>query len=289
MRDVGIPTPVPLSSDRAYTVLLDGTVWEASGQDTTTWKQWLAAPQPTPVQTTPSVPVPDAADFIATHRNTTEPDTSHSGDPSGTYVAYFRLGALTGGGGQPQYVTSDAPIGTSPTWSLYEGMNVDANFIQVSGCVVWLFPRGVWFYQTTEITGVGPAGTNCLVIVAGMNGPVPNTEFGAYDTDSIGIWFSGGLRADIPVILVSDGKVVLWHYNNPDGSCAAPELSIFAESVGLMGPRPPHMASLRHPAQGPLNNHFLPMLQGNGALPNVTSTSGYRLALVPGTWRASTP
>ena len=143
--------------------------------------------------------------------------------------------------------------------------------------------------QTTEITGVGPAGTNCLVIVAGMNGPVPNTEFGAYDTDSIGIWFSGGLRADIPVILVSDGKVVLWHYNNPDGSCAAPELSIFAESVGLMGPRPPHMASLRHPAQGPLNNHFLPMLQGNGALPNVTSTSGYRLALVPGTWRASTP
>ena len=92
---------------------------------------------------------------------------------------------------------------------------------------------------------------------------------------------------------MSDGKVVLWHYNDPAGLSYAHQLSIFAESVSLMGPTSPytqlrHM-ELHHPAQGPLDNHFLPMLQGNGALPNVTSTSGYRLALVSGTWRASTP
>ena len=72
-------------------------------------------------------------------------------------------------------------------------------------------------------------------------------DLAAYGADSAGIWFRGGLRSTIPVVLASDGKVIVWHDNNYQGSSDVPELSVFAESVSLMGPEAPYTATLRHP------------------------------------------
>ncbi len=284
------------ATDRSGTILLDGPIWETSGQPIGDWRQWLDHPWPDSVQTTPQVPVPGVHEFIAAHANGTQPVITHHGDPTDPLSTYVSRFALTGGASQPLYTTSDDT--SDPTWSFYEGMSIDLNEVRVSGCVVWLFPRGVRFFQPVQIEGTGAPGADCLVIVAGRNGPTPNTDHDEDGLATAGIWFNGGLQSGIPLVLVSDGKVVIWHDNNYAGGSTADswagDLSIFAESVNLMGPEPHHGAfhnSMRFYRQdhGRLNQRFLPMLLGNGALPNLTSETGHRLALQAGTWRASTP
>jgi hypothetical protein len=284
-------------TDRTGTVTLDGPIWETSGQPISDWREWLGHPWPSlaEIQTTPRVPVPDVREFIAARANGTQPVIVHLGDPIDPYSTYISRLTLTGGTSQPLYTTSDDP--GNRTWSFYEGVSIDLNEVRVSGCAVWLFPRGVRFFQPVQIEGTGPPGADCLVIVAGQNGPTPNTDYDEYELADAGIWFNGGLQSNIPVVLVSDGKVVIWHDNNYTGGSTADswagDISIFAGAVSLMGPElaSTHTVQLGHVEHGTgtLNEHFLPMLLSNGALPSLTSASGRRLALQPGTWRASTP
>jgi hypothetical protein len=122
----------------------------------------------------------------------------------------------------------------------------------------------------------GLSGQDCLVIIAGPEG--------------ITCW--GGLQATIPVILVSSGRVVLYHGNNPSGSSSTVDMSIFARSAEFMGPAAPAVLPLVRYPDGPLNTlganpGFVEALAGQGALPNAIPAGGRRLELVPGSWHAS--
>lgn len=271
-----------LYTPRGGTVLLDGLVWETSGQDTTAWTQWLAPPRPGPIQASPGVPIPEVGDFIARHPTTRRPMITF---PGGTKTYTLQTGSDT-----PAYrITDDT---SNPTWSLFEDYPVHEIDIRVQGCIVWLLPRGARFCHQPHVTGLSGGGRDCLVMVAGRNGPVTNTVFDEYGMDSAGIWFQGGLQADIPVILVSNGKVAIWHDNEYSGATVntwANDLSIFAGSVSLMGPEQTNWMRLRHPAGGSLETTLLPLLLQHAALPNSGSSSGHSLDLITGTWRASAP
>jgi hypothetical protein len=263
--------------DRLQTVLLDGPVWESSSQDTNSWKPSLCAPAPLGIRKSPAVPPADVAPLLAT--------------ASGATLA-VQSGPVT----DPVY-TLDAS-GTPGFPRYFRAQDTDENFsftsfprpsctIQVRGMAVWLLPRGAMFYEGTVITG-DPA-TDCLVVIAGRMegtfGPSPGISPRA------SICFLGFMRADIPVVLVSNGKVLFWHENDWDRSTMTTDLAIFARSVEFMGPwrNPPDPEFLqlhRYPS-GPLNTFFLDALANQGALPNASSASGKRLDLVPGSWQAS--
>jgi hypothetical protein len=149
----------------------------------------------------------------------------------------------------------------------------------VRGLAVWLLPRGALFWQGTEIKG-DPA-TDCLVVIAE---PKTGTGFAGLGPTA-SICFHGSLEADIPVVLVSSGKVLLWHGNDPARSTATNDVAIFARSAEFMGPAAPAVLWLRRIQNGPLDALFLGALASQGALPNVTSANGRRLDLVAGTWR----
>jgi hypothetical protein len=277
---VTVAPPGYLPNDRDHTVLLDGPIWESSGRDTSGWLDHLRSPVPVGIRTWPavpdSVPLPDVDPFLTPGRinaalsavNSEPPDENpiYTLDASGTIPgvpAYFR--AEDEGGGSPYSLDTESPVRHSSCT------------IQVRGLAVWLLPRGARFYQGTVITGVDPS-TDCLVIIAGLN------------TGPASIYFRGYLHADIPVILVSSGKVSLWHLNDYDASTFTNDLAIFARSTEFMGPDPTRGVLQLHRdpnGTGPLNTLFLDALAAKGALPNATSASGRRLDLVPGTWRAS--
>jgi len=164
--------------------------------------------------------------------------------------------------------------------------------VQVRGLAVWLLPHGAMFYEATTITGTDP-NTDCLVVIAGPR----DQQFGESDADrpTSSICSLGFLRADIPVVFVSSGEVLLWHENDWDRYSSMPDLAIFARSVRFMGPAISagvHL-QLRRDPNGRLNTplgvnpSFLDALSSQGALPNASSVTGRRLDLVPGTWQAS--
>ena len=271
----------PLSpANRNQTVLLDGPVWESSPQDTNSWKPLLSAPAPLGIRKSPAVPVPDVAPFL---------------DPSGP-VGTARLTVNSAPPAANPIYTLDAS-GTPGVPAYFRAEDSDANFsfnsfprpgctIQVSGLAVWLLPRGAMFYQGTVITG--DPSTDCLVVIAGpMTG-----HFGSSSAPGpmSSICFLGFLRADIPVVLVSSGEVLLWHENDYLVDGFANDLAIFARSARFMGPytaaSPPAFLQLHRNENGPLNTFFLDALGSQGALPNASS-SGRRLDLVPGSWQAS--
>jgi hypothetical protein len=119
-----------------------------------------------------------------------------------------------------------------------------------------------------------------------MTGGLGQTE--AERPNETSIMFLGGLRADIPVILVSSGEVLLWHENDWDESTSTTDLAIFARSARFLGPDPDYgVLQLHRDLDGPLNTLFLDALASQGALPNASSIGGRRLDLIPGTWQAS--
>jgi hypothetical protein len=181
--------------------------------------------------------------------------------------------------------------GGDPYWSLHvdylttpPGGNPRANFTQVTvrGMAVWMLPRGANFEHQVEIR-TDQAGRNCLVIVTGERG----------------VRFNGGLKAGIPVILISSGQVAIRHENESWGATVnsyATDLSVFAGSVSLMGPCRDYWdggawghntMQLHHPTDGLLESEYIAFFMLNGALPNAGSSTGHALALRSGTWRVS--
>jgi Tfp pilus assembly protein PilX len=270
---------VPATS-RAGTVTLNGSVWVTSGQDTMSWEQWLAQPWPSPLWTRPAIPPPDADNFILQHANANAPDI----DSTGGHWTY----TLDGGTSAPVYVTSDDA--TNQSWSLQDKHPTGDVSIQVHGCAVWLFPRGVIFWHPPTITGT--TGMDCLVIVAGRQGPDDDP---LVQSDMAGIVFEGGLNASIPVILVTSGEAILWRNNDylaSDPNSVVGDLCVYAQRATFMGPTAGGGSShmyLDHPVNGLLNGYFVDFLLDHDALPNANSSSGHSLALVSGTWHASTP
>jgi hypothetical protein len=248
--------------NRSQTVLLDGPVWESSPQDTNSWKPLLYPPAPLGIRKSPAVPVPSVAPFLTQHPGPFDlAELPVVSGPASNRI--YLLGA--GSGGTVGYFST--PDNSDPSFSLR--LFPYGCQVQVQGLAVWLMPRGIYVFEPVLING-DPT-KDCLVIIAGPEG----------------ITFWGGLQASIPVILVSNGQVILFHGENRSSSSSTVDLSIFARSAKFMGPVAPAVLPLLRNPNGPLNTFFLDALAAQGALPNVTSVSGRRLVLVPGSWHAS--
>jgi hypothetical protein len=274
-------SPLP-PEDRERTVLLDGPVWESSGQPRDHWLDPLRPPEPDSIRTSPAVPVPDVTPYLASPGLIDWARPADKGEPATESVIYTLDASATPG--VPAYFTAED---TDPDFSLNTRTPLKtACTIQVRGLAVWLLPRGALFYMDTEVTG--DPGTACLVVIAGRKTPTGSfLDFGP----TASICFEGHLQAQIPVIFVSSGKVLLWHQNDHNESTLTTDQAIFARSVEFMGPdanaTPSLALQLHRYADGPLNTLFLDALAGQGALPNATSSGGRRLDLIPGTWQAS--
>jgi len=279
----------------AQTVNLEGRVWEASGADSTAWWSWLYTPYPlTPIIRDPAATPVDMA-FIAAHQ-VGAPAAPITVDYPAPYTEYM-LDA--GGGPNVGYFLSPKPdpFTTYSFWSGYNGSSSSeaTPVVTVNGLVVWMFPNGVRFNYGVRIRGKG-TGNDCLVIVAGPNGKPPSS----FEPDpTVGIRLFGGLFAEIPVILVTSGRVVIEHQNNQVGdfspipgspagkSNAQNGLCIYAGAVTLQGPTQV-MSLVRNDPGGNLDQ-AISQLVPQGALPNVTSASDRSLRFVAGSWRDSLP
>ncbi len=261
--------------DRDSTVVLLGRVSQGAPLGSNAWLDSLA-PLPPPRAAVVLVPgtleTPALAPYFAAHPAASAAPVErsgqvyhlHSGLPD--VPAYFR-----GDGADPQ--------------AFYQTANVPMQ-VNVNGLVVWLFPGGVRF--AGPVTVAGPLGTGnegCLVIVAGRAGAANDPAY-----PDAGIRFCNGLDSAIPLILVSDGSVMLEEAGEPAQNLTVPDLAVFASGVRLLGPRGTfqHLMQLAHPAVGSqLDGRYIDDLANAGGLPNVSSS--HDLALVPGSWRASNP
>jgi hypothetical protein len=258
----------PDGSDRRNTVRLVGPIWEGiMPPDTTAWLS-LIHPlfRPTDIVTDP-VALPAVPQYLS----------SHSGPPSspGTHANWWRYQLDAGVGNIGFFSTPSGDV----HFSLYNSQMSNRPRVEVTGCAIWLMPRGIRFNRKVTVIGTSGPGTDCLIIVAGKSGTFPA------DPDA-GIWFSGGLQSDIPVILISDGAVYIQDMTDP-GYSFVPELTIYARNFVLTGPEAGLELWLTHPTGGALDTDWVPRLADGGYLPNVTSTSSRELTLIPGTWHAS--
>jgi hypothetical protein len=259
----------------APTIQLFGDVWDGSGLSTAGWMARLRTP-PVPNVIREPVPLPPDSTFIVDHMPLAVPtvdlDSTGMGGPY-TYV-------LQGTAPVPVFFGNPP---NNPHYSLLD-THPQGVVVQVDKYAVWLFPRGARFYHGVRIQG-SPG--SCLVMVGG-----PNTDMGG--DPSAGIWFYGGLRADIPVILVSRGKVIIEHFYNQDGefdlpsgaqvTSAASSLAIYSGQVSLTGPRLPPSGHWMPLAHGPDVDAAVTQLYAVGGLPGAQE-----LRLIAGSWRVSTP
>ncbi len=223
---------------------------------------------------------------------TLRPGTTQSPD-LGPYFAAHPAGAADGANlsgscelqaseaGVPKFYCGDA----DSAQAFYLAPNLPMQ-VTVRGLVVLLFPGGVRFDSLLTVHGRQDSGMpNCLMIVAGPAGADHDATY-----PDAGIRFRNGLEADVPVILVSSGRVVVQERDvDPGRNLAVSELSIFAHDVQITGPRTNwgSLMSLSHMPGGVLDAQILHLLADQGALPGLSSSHG--LALVRGSWRASNP
>jgi hypothetical protein len=273
--EAGAPPP---GTDRRYTVFLGGPVWQGTmPPDTNSWLPILGSPRPVGIATDP-VTLPAVAQYLAGHTGPMSEDPTNRTYGGITYRRY----RLYPGTGNVGYFLTPSSMSGDPDFSLCDRTMSQEIMLRVRGCAIWLMPRGIRFDNKVTVVGRSAPGGDCLVIVAGRSGTF------SYDPDAA-ITFFAGIASDIPVILISDGRVYIQHLNNPAGTNSqVPDLSIYARDVVLTGPRwvSGRTMTLEHRTTGFLDNYWVPRLANSGFLPNVTSASGRELALLPGTWRA---
>jgi hypothetical protein len=194
-----------------------------------------------------------------------------SGWPSG--VGFFK--APAGGGVQSLLI----PAKAAPT-------DPDVQ-INVQGTVVWMFDAGLLSHRRVQVHGSG-ALTDLLVLVA-----LP-TNSGVHRKTGLG-FFMGLESLTVPVIMVTSGYVKLMHVEplgtvpSFENSSAVNYLSIYAQSVELMGPAlaiPLHVMALTHaPSAAPdLLGGAVDRLYQLGWLPNFDASGIHDLPMRPGTW-----
>lgn len=257
---------------------LPATYWQNSTDHS--WLSYLRTP-PVPVHEIHSsfIPIPNTVEFITRHA--AGADTSvHYVPGQGAYDVQSSMSAA-------RFFWTDDPRPTPPD-SSYSWWVPEAIDVRVRGLCVWMFPDGVRFNQSVYVRRTGSQ-PGCLVIVANRNGDHQEVQSGVpYDYRDVGIWFFGGLRADrdIPVILVSNGTVIVEQYNNATVSLEVPELSIFAREVRLSGPLEgvPY-SRLGHTKSG-LLDQYVNTLSTLEALPNAVAGGAHSLALSPGSWQS---
>ena len=252
------------------TVKLDGNVLANGGIPNAAN---LASPLP-PVTTTPPVPVPPISTFLAQPR--TYQSVQRSG--LGTYNLTGTSGVVTNW----QYVRQ--PLDPLPVFGF--GIDEPSGItINVTGIAVLMLPNGIHTFGAIQVNG----GTNDgLVIIAGK--PFNNL----YDNGNTGIALQNSIRsANVPVILVTDGRAEFDNFNFGVVVYTVRYLSVYANKVFVAGPvlntpLTPGLMTLRHDPNAPEDqpSGLIDKLRQAGAIPNPPSPGG-TLALVPGSWRQS--
>lgn len=247
--------------------------------DNSSWMNFLATPTPADWQRM-DIPVPDAAGFVAAKESSasqppggTEYDLNN---PNPNSVRYFLWPDTTGRPGTPGMFTL-----YNPRQNLID--------IEVHGMVVWVVRRGMRFEGPVRVDGHGPG--DALVIVAGASDRVDENYLAlGY---RVGIEFMGGLSADCPVILVTNGTVSFDRNQHGTEGDRVDYFSAYALGFSLRGPLQSsgRTQQLLHDQNAPEDrpNGLIDKLIRLGALPNATGTVGSHYDLVAGTWQDVTP
>ena len=246
----------------------------------------LGAPPPSvpPLELTiGGAPDPIVGSFIAVHG--AAPGTIDVPKQAGSNP--YVLNAL----GAPDSIAFFRTAGPDGDWSL--DMDVSNPRVNVSGTCIWLFDRGFRVTGTLQVQG-GTAPSDMLVLVGGR-------QTGDSEDPGAGLGLFGSIHSpNVPVILVSDGNVLVEHRdpggtwtddNNPSAiNC----LSIFARSARIMGPDANYVYDATgaklvfgHPANHPANA-LIDRLVDLGYLPNTQGAVKGKLSPIAGRWREVT-
>jgi hypothetical protein len=267
------------TTNNEYCVGLDGRLWQTykgvSPPDGTDLYDWYGdifdcynnyiTPEGTlNLNTTmvgTTVPFPQVQTFLAGFPAASDPGSGNSFDlfcySQSESVGYFR-----------------SPGGLNIT----TGTDVT---ISVHGIAVWAFDHGFWS-QNRKVTVTGTS-KDMLVLVAHQD---------ASANPLYGLWFDGGLDSrDVPVILVSDQRIMIDSQPSQNFRTTMGWVSMYAPSAWIRGPKlvgtkesPANLFLYYHPANNANAEHSLDNLFDKRALPNVNGPRN-SLAYKPGTWR----
>jgi len=208
----------------------------------------------------PLVPAPQVAAFIS---------------------QYFASGAPKAVSGSVGSVSLDA-IAASPLDSVAffrtsgATHNTDPNpNIVVRGRAVWMFDSGFRADRTISVTG---SGSDMLILVARAPNPA--------DLTNPGIWLDGGIDSpNVPVIIVSDARVLIANQPSANFNTTVNWMSLYAWDAQIAGPKinSPSLLTFLH-VDTPGAEASLERLFQRRALPNVNGPRN-SLAYKPGTWR----
>ena len=196
--------------------------------------------------------------------------------------------------GDPDSIAFFHTPGPDGAWSLDMG-NIPQPRIKVSGTVLWLLDQGLRVERTLQVEGSGrPQPNNDMLVIVG--GP----QTGVLTDPDAGIALLGSINSpNVPVILVSDGNVLIEHRDfggsYPDDNYPSQIgcLSIFGRSARIMGPDANYdyvtgsKLVFSHPENHPANA-IINRLADLEYLPNTAGSLGGKLSLVSGTWREVT-
>jgi hypothetical protein len=280
------PSPGTADTVRWYKTELIGNVWQNSPD--TTWSK-RAKLGSHAVYRIGDVPFPSLDAFFADHEGAAEPvspGNSHNYELDADKNAphswkYYKTsdGTFTPYGGSLNGYTLDDTTHKKPG-SSYPS-------IRVTGKSVWMFEHGVRFTEQLLIQASATQDTPAVVIVAKQSQDPANP--------GVGIWFRGAMSDNgggnyCPVVLVSDGKVIIEHGNGTVDNSSMPYLNVYAREIEVMGPTPNNrnnnalshghiLAASEDVDQGVINR-----IASLGLLPNVSSNGGgFRFVLT--SWR----
>ena len=233
---------------------------------------------------------PLVAPYIALHSQAPGTSTITEQPGSNPYI----LNALN----DPDSIKFFRTPGPDGDWSL--DLNKDDNVqprFQVSGTVVWMFPQGLRVDHQLQVVGSGrPQPNNDMLVLVG------GAQNGDPQFSGAGIALLSSIEpTTVPVILISDGNVLLYQrdfgsgqWNDDNISSGIECLSIYARRALIMGPDAngvydssgPKMI-LGHPETHP-GNAIIDRLVEMGLLPNTQGVIKGKLSPVAGTWREVT-
>ncbi|TMQ70265.1 MAG: hypothetical protein E6K80_09025 [Candidatus Eisenbacteria bacterium] len=149
--------------------------------------------------------------------------------------------------------------------------------IQVQGVAVWMFNQGFHVDKTVNVTGTT---SDMLVLCVRGTG---------VDDSMPALWLGGGINSpNVPVILVSDHRIIIDSQPNGAFPTTLGWLNLYAPSAWIWGPKQQsaQLLTYSHPswpsAEANLNKLFR-----DRALPNVTGPRNSS-SFVAGSWREVT-
>jgi hypothetical protein len=224
------------------------------------------------------VPSPQVASYLSSWLPTA------SGPPSYTPGARDLYQFNVPSGGYAHFANGmPGPGGPGGGYGLFSQFKEVELRVSGGGTAIWMLPTGARFEQRVEVTG---SSSDVLVIVAGATGD--NNSF-ANTGANVGLWFGGGIHSpQVPIILVSDGAVLIHHYNQNYETNYVGYLSLFARGFLLErqvtgGGSGSETIHLNHPPGQ--DNAVLNPLYDDGLLPNTLPGRGQDFIPIAGSWR----